>query len=90
MRAPYPLRSAFEPDGCDLQSALTSLEARVLLVDDVHAALAANQTVIAMTGLERFQRILDLHFSDPQRLPGNFGFARYLKQSKSALQGALL
>jgi hypothetical protein len=48
------------------QSALTSLEARVLLVDDVDAALAANQAVIAMTGLKRFKRILDLHFTGPQ------------------------
>jgi len=48
------------------QSALTSLEARVLLVDDVDAALAANQAVIAMTGLKRFKRILDFHFTGPQ------------------------
>src|SRR5690606_19895174 len=50
----------------DINSALTSLEAGVLLVDDVDAALAADKTVLAMTGLERLERILDLHFSDPR------------------------
>jgi hypothetical protein len=49
-----------------LRSALTSLEARVRLVDDVDAALATNQTVFAVTGLQRLERILDLHFPDPQ------------------------
>ena len=48
------------------QSALTSLEARVQLVDDVDTALAANQTVFAVTSLQRLERIFDLHFSDPQ------------------------
>ena len=48
------------------RSALTSLEAWVHLVDDVDAALAANQTVIAVTGLKRFKRVLDLHFTGPQ------------------------
>ena len=52
------------------QSALTGLEARVQLVDDVYAALAANQTVFAVTGLEGFERVLDLHFIGPQRLGG--------------------
>jgi hypothetical protein len=47
-------------------SALTGLEARVQLVDDVYAALATNQTVFAVTGLQRLERIFDLHFSDPQ------------------------
>ena len=48
------------------KSALTSLEARVLLVDDVDASLAANQTVVAVTSLQRFERILDLHWSGPR------------------------
>jgi hypothetical protein len=47
-------------------SALTGLEARVQLVNDVDATLAANQTVFAVTGLQRLKRIFDLHFSDPQ------------------------
>jgi hypothetical protein len=51
---------------CLRSSALTGLEARVQLVDDVNAALAANQTVLAVTALERLERIFDLHFSDPQ------------------------
>jgi hypothetical protein len=50
----------------DALSALTGLEARVLLVDDVDAALAANKAVLAVTSLERLERILDLHFSDPR------------------------
>src|SRR5690606_2355405 len=45
--------------------ALTSLVARVGLVDDVNAALAANQTIVAVTALERLERVLDLHRSSP-------------------------
>lgn len=41
--------------------ALTRFEAWVLLVDDVDAAFAANQTVVAVAALQRFQRILDFH-----------------------------
>jgi len=52
-------------------SALASLEARVHLVDDVNAALAANQTVVAVACLERFKRILDLHYSDPRVMRAN-------------------
>ena len=46
---------------CVLISALAGFEARSALVDDVDAALAANQTVVAVTRLERLERILDLH-----------------------------
>jgi hypothetical protein len=68
------------------QSALTSLEARVLLIDDVDAALAANQAVIAMTGLKRFKRILDFHFTGPQFCTA---FTVLIQTIKSAQRGAL-
>ena len=42
-------------------SALARLIARSGLVDDVNAAFAANQLVVAMTRLQRLERILDLH-----------------------------
>ena len=42
-------------------SALARLVARSGLVDDVNAALAANQLVVAVTRLQRLERILDLH-----------------------------
>ena len=69
-------------------SALTSLVARVQLVDDVNAALAADETVVTMARLERLERILDLHFSDPRSLRGNVTFARVFNNQKRA-QGAL-
>jgi hypothetical protein len=50
-------------------SALTGLETRILLVDDVYPALAAHQTVFPVTGLERLERILDLHVFDPLFVP---------------------
>jgi hypothetical protein len=49
--------------GLQQASALACLEARVQLVDDVDAALATNQAVFAVTGLQGLERILDLHFS---------------------------
>ncbi len=45
------------------------LVARVQLVDDVDAALAANQAVLTMTGLECLERVLDLHCLDPRCCP---------------------
>jgi hypothetical protein len=60
--APVPKNAS----GAQAQSALAGLVARVQLVDDVDPALAANQTVFAMAGLQRLERILDLHFSDPR------------------------
>ena len=69
-----------------LQSAVTSLEAWVLLVDDVYTALAANQAVIAVTGLKRFKRILDLHFTGPQFCTVS---AVLIQTIKSAQRGAL-
>lgn len=46
-------------------SALTRLEARIHLVDDIDAALAANQTVGAVAAFQAFQRVLDFHRSIP-------------------------
>ena len=51
--------------------ALASLVARVALVDDVNATLAANQTVLTVTGLQRLERVSDLH--GLARLPGPYG-----------------
>lgn len=42
-------------------SALTGLEARGGFIDDVNTALAAHKLVVAMAGLQGFERILDLH-----------------------------
>jgi hypothetical protein len=44
-------------------SALTGLEALLGLVDDIDAALAANQLVVAMAAAQGFQRIADFHRS---------------------------
>lgn len=41
--------------------ALTRLKAALHLVDDVNPALATDQTVVAVTAAERFQRVTDLH-----------------------------
>lgn len=49
-------------------SALTSLETRVLLVDDVNTTPATNHTVGAVTALEGLERISDLHFLFPIKL----------------------
>ena len=43
------------------QSALTRLVTLLGLVDDVDAALAANQLVVAMTLAEALQAVADLH-----------------------------
>jgi hypothetical protein len=42
-------------------STLARLEAALNLVDDVNPALAADQTVVAVTTTQRFQRVTDLH-----------------------------
>ncbi len=52
------------------QSALASLEAGVRLVDDVDAALTANEPVVAMAQAQRTQGVLDLHDSSPISLMG--------------------
>src|ERR1700733_749672 len=48
-------------DKISLKSALTRLEAALDLVNHVDPALAADQTVVAMTTTQRFQRVTDLH-----------------------------
>jgi hypothetical protein len=42
-------------------SALAGFEAAIGLVDDVDAALAPHQPVVAVTGTQRFQRVTDFH-----------------------------
>jgi hypothetical protein len=44
-----------------LHLALTGFEAPVRLIDDVDAALAAHDAIIAMPAAQRFQRITDFH-----------------------------
>jgi hypothetical protein len=44
-----------------MRSALTCLEAPLRLVDHVHAALAAHDTIVAVATAQRFQRIADFH-----------------------------
>ena len=41
--------------------ALTCLEARICLVDDIDAALATDKLVIAVTLHQTFERIADFH-----------------------------
>ncbi len=57
--------------------ALASLKARIDLVDDINAALAAYQTVGAMAALERFKRVLDLHLTNllSAKSGGRYGFS---------------
>ncbi|AJM85455.1 hypothetical protein AKO53_12975 [Brucella abortus] len=55
------MRSETSNAKSEIRLALTSLEARGSLIDDVNAALAADQLAVAMTGLEGFERVLDLH-----------------------------
>jgi hypothetical protein len=42
-------------------STLARLETALNLVDHVNPALAADQTVVAVTAAQRFQRVTDLH-----------------------------
>jgi hypothetical protein len=42
-------------------STLARLEAALHLVDHVNPALAADQTVVAVTTAQRFQRVTDFH-----------------------------
>ena len=58
------IAGAFERRLSDL-SALTGLETRVGLVDDVDAAFAAHDLAIAVAALERAERIANLHRSSP-------------------------
>jgi hypothetical protein len=43
------------------ESTLAGLETALHLVDHVNPALAANQTVVAVTTAQRFQRVTDFH-----------------------------
>ncbi len=61
MRIDSIMRSETSNAKSEIRLALTSLEARGSLIDDVNAALAADQLAVAMTGLEGFERVLDLH-----------------------------
>jgi hypothetical protein len=55
-------RSNLDQPWCiSLGSALARLEASLNLVDHINPALAADQTVVAMTTAQRFQRVTDLH-----------------------------
>ena len=45
-------------------SALTHFHARILLVDNVHTALATNYTAVLVTSLGRLKRIPDAHNSN--------------------------
>jgi hypothetical protein len=56
--------------GRDDASALTGLEAALRLIDDVDAALAAHETIVAMAAAQRFQRITDFHGSISRLLAG--------------------
>jgi len=61
MRIIFIMRSETSNAKSKIRLALTSLEARSSLIDDVNAALAANELAVTMTSLERLERILDLH-----------------------------
>jgi hypothetical protein len=49
------------PTGGRRASALAGFEAAIGLVDDVDAALAPHQPVVAVSGTQRFQRVTDFH-----------------------------
>jgi hypothetical protein len=56
------IRSALKLDRpFEAGSTLAGLEAALNLVDHINPALAADQTVIAVTTAQRLQRITDLH-----------------------------
>jgi hypothetical protein len=48
-------------------SALTGLKAALRLIDDVDAALAAHDTIVAMAAAQGLQRIADFHGLIPVR-----------------------
>ena len=52
-----------------MRSALAGLEALLYLVDDVDAATAAHDLVVAMARAQRLQRIADFH-DLPQNIAG--------------------
>jgi hypothetical protein len=46
-------------------SALAGFEPAMRLIDNVNAALAAHDTIVAVTAAQRFQRITDFHSDIP-------------------------
>src|SRR5215467_9725191 len=68
--------SACDRKGAQARSALACLEAALSLVDDVDPALAPHQPIVAMPAAQRFQRIADLHGSDPTAPDGAHACSR--------------
>jgi hypothetical protein len=66
-------------------STLASFEARVRLVDDVHAPLATNETIITVTSTQRLQRILDFHGANPGLADGTSAGIRLSAWHRSKL-----
>jgi hypothetical protein len=71
---------------------LAGFEAALHLVDHVDPALAADQTVVAVATTQRFQRVTDLHGSNPDvskgRVgPSSFTHAKFHKDLKSGKMG---
>ena len=77
--------------GVDARSALARLEAPLRLVDDVDAALAAHEAVVAMPAAQRFQRITDFHGTSSKAprggLKGLGGFLRAPRPPVNASRG---
>ena len=55
---------------CGAGSALAGFELALRLVDHIDAALAAHDAAIAMTLLERAERVTDLHWPSPSSRRG--------------------
>src|SRR5262249_51805258 len=68
-----PMASAAWICGRERALALTRLEARVGLVDDVDAALAAHDAAVLVARLHRLQRMADLHGTSQQKAPAEPG-----------------
>jgi hypothetical protein len=47
------------------RSTLAGFETALRLIDDVNAALAAHDAIVAVTAAQRFQRITDFHSNIP-------------------------
>src|SRR6266481_5678978 len=73
-RRPCPSRT--------LDSALAGLEARVGLVDDVDAALAAHDAAVLVAGLHGLERMADLHGSSQQKAPAEPGEFRMRPENR--------
>lgn len=58
-------RRAGQDGPAPTRSALAGFEPAMRLIDDVNAALAAHDTIIAVTAAQRFQRITDFHRNIP-------------------------